>query len=109
VTEVTPQEYRVLQFCEKEVVTMKEILAKATIIDVRTPNEYLQGHFPGALNIPLHELTARLTEIKEMKQPIVMYCLSGGRSGVAVSLLKQTGVAEVYNAGGIQDILQYKQ
>jgi phage shock protein E len=38
-----------------------------------------------------------------------MYCLSGARSGVAVSLLKQTGIAEVYNAGGIGDILRYKQ
>jgi len=88
---------------------MKDILAKATIIDVRTPNEYQQGHFPGALNIPLAEVSVRLSEIKGMKQPIVMYCLSGARSGVAVSLLKQTGVAEVYNAGGIGDILGYKQ
>lgn len=88
---------------------MEQILAKASIIDVRTPGEYHQGHYPGAVNIPLNELPQRMDECRELKQPIVMYCLSGNRSGMAVSLLKQTGITEVYNGGGIYDLLQYKK
>ena len=88
---------------------MEEILPIASVVDVRTPNEYEQGHYPGAINIPLNELQNRLHEFKAMKQPIVVYCLSGARSSAAVSILKYTGIDEVYNAGGINDILRYKK
>ena len=87
---------------------MKEILNNASIVDVRTPGEYDEGHYPGAVNIPLNELPQRMTEFKEMKKPIVAYCRSGSRSGLAVSILKQNGLNEVYNAGGLYDILQLK-
>jgi len=83
---------------------MKEILNKASVIDVRTPGEYLDGHYPGAINIPLNELTERLDEFKKMQQPIVAYCRSGARSGMAVSVLKQNGFNEVYNGGGLIDL-----
>ena len=83
---------------------MKEILNKASIVDVRTPGEYLDGHYPGAINIPLNELPQRLDEFKEMKKPIVAYCRSGARSGVAISVLKQNGFSEVYNGGGLFDL-----
>ncbi|HWI90058.1 MAG TPA: rhodanese-like domain-containing protein [Flavisolibacter sp.] len=83
---------------------MKEILNKASVVDVRTPSEYLDGHYPGAVNIPLNELAQRLNEFREMKKPIVAYCRSGARSGMAVSLLKQNGFSEVYNGGGLFDL-----
>lgn len=83
---------------------MKEILNKASIVDVRTPGEYLDGHYPGAVNIPLNELSQRLDELKEMKKPIVAYCRSGARSGMAVSVLQQNGFSEVYNGGGLYDL-----
>lgn len=53
---------------------MKEILNNASIIDVRTPGEFEDGHYPGAVNIPLNELPQRLEELEEMKKPIVAYC-----------------------------------
>lgn len=87
---------------------MKEILNNASIIDVRTLAEYEGGHYPGAVNIPLNELPQRLEEFEEMKKPIVAYCRSGARSSMAVSILKQSGLNEVYNAGGLEDILQFK-
>ncbi len=87
---------------------MKEILNNASIIDVRTPGEFGDGHYPGAVNIPLNELPQRLEELEEIKKPIVAYCRSGARSSMAVSILKQNGLNEVYNAGGLQDILQFK-
>lgn len=83
---------------------MKEILQKASIVDVRTQSEYEQGHYPDAINIPLNELPQRLDEFKEMKKPIVAYCRSGARSGMAVSLLQQNGLSEVYNGGGLFDL-----
>jgi phage shock protein E len=83
---------------------MKEVLKKASVVDVRTPGEYLEGHYPGAINIPLNELQNRLEEFKELKAPIVAYCRSGARSGMAVSLLKQNGFNEVYNGGGLFDL-----
>jgi phage shock protein E len=87
---------------------MKEILNNASIIDVRSPDEYEDGHYAGAVNIPLNELPQRLKELEEMKKPIVAYCRSGARSSMAVSILKQNGLNEVYNAGGLEDILQLK-
>jgi phage shock protein E len=83
---------------------MKEILSKASVVDVRTPGEYHESHYPGAINIPLNELTERLDEFKNMQQPIVAYCRSGARSGMAVSVLKQNGFNEVYNGGGLIDL-----
>jgi phage shock protein E len=88
---------------------MEHILKIASVIDVRTPPEFEQGHYPGAVNIPLHELPHRLDEFRNMKLPIVLYCLSGSRSGMAVSLLKQTGISDVYNGGGISNLLQHKK
>ena len=67
---------------------MKQLLDNVTVIDVRTPEEFSGNHFPDAINIPLNELSQRLGEIKLMKQPIVVYCRSGNRSEMAVSIMK---------------------
>ena len=64
---------------------MNKLLDNATILDVRTREEFSDNHYPGAINIPLNELQQRLSEIKVMKQPIVAYCRSGNRSEMAVS------------------------
>ena len=85
---------------------MKSKFENATILDVRTPEEFSGNHYPGAINIPLNELPQRMEEIKAMKQPIVAYCRSGNRSGQAVSILKQNGFTEVYNGGGLDDMLK---
>ena len=50
-------------------------------------------------------LEANLTKIAEMPKPIVVYCLSGGRSGIATGLINQSGLQEVYNGGGIHNLL----
>jgi phage shock protein E len=81
-------------------------LDKATVVDVRTPQEYEENHFPGAINIPLDQIQQRLPEFKKMESPIVAYCRSGNRSGMAVSLLKQNGINEVYNGGGLDELLK---
>jgi phage shock protein E len=70
----------------------------AYLVDVRSQNEFNAGHAPGTLNIPLHELTNRLSEIPK-EAPIVLCCASGTRSGMARMLLKKNGYKEVYNIG----------
>ena len=87
---------------------MKSIMENATTLDVRTPEEFSGSHYPNAVNIPLNELPQRLAEIKEMKHPIVAYCRSGNRSGMAVSILKQNGLIDLHNGGALSDLLQQK-
>ena len=77
----------------------------ATIIDVRSPMEFESEHFPGAQNIPLEEVNLKITEIGAMPKPIVVYCRSGNRSGMAKTILNQQGINEVYNGGGVYDML----
>jgi len=81
-----------------------KIKAGAKIIDVRTAGEFADEAYPGALNIPLAGLAARLGELGPKDSPIVLYCASGARSAQAARLLKQEGFADVVNAGGLDDM-----
>ena len=65
-----------------------------TIVDVREPVEYRGGHVAGAINVPLSAFDPR--RIPDGK-PVVVYCASGARSGMAVGMLKQAGFADVRN------------
>jgi len=78
------------------------------VIDVREINEFESGHFEGAINIPLGNIPMRIDELKAMNGPIVVYCRSGNRSGMAMSLLKQAGLIDVYNGGALEDMLAYQ-
>jgi rhodanese-related sulfurtransferase len=73
-----------------------------TLIDVRTAEEFIQGHIPGAVNIDLQVLTNRLKDVPKDKA-VVLYCRSGNRSGQAAGLLHQAGFTEIYDLGGIGD------
>ena len=85
---------------------MMEALKDISIVDVRTPEEYACEHFPNAVNIPLDQVNPRIEEFRKMKKPIIAYCRSGYRSGVAVSILKQNGIADAVNGGGLDDLKQ---
>lgn len=85
---------------------MKDLINKGTVVDVRSPQEFAGEHFPGAINISLEQVAQKVNEFKEMPTPIITYCRSGNRSGVAVSMLKQAGIADVINGGGLDDLLQ---
>lgn len=86
--------------------SLKELIKDPTtvVVDVRSPWEYEIKHIPGAKNIPLEEVSGKVEEIKSFKRPVVLYCQSGNRSGMALTLLKQLGVADVFNGGGLRDI-----
>ena len=61
---------------------------KTTIVDVRTPGEFIGGHVAGSINIPLSDVPARLDEFRKMEN-IVLCCASGGRSGQVTMFLQQ--------------------
>ncbi len=71
----------------------------ALIIDVRTPDEFKSGHIPQSQNIPLQILGQKINTIKSKGKPVIAVCASGGRSGMATTMLKNAGV-NVVNGGG---------
>lgn len=75
-----------------------------TIVDVRSHAEFNAGSIPGAINIPLDEVADRWHEFQEMHKPVVLFCRSGTRSGIAVSLLQQYGIPDLFNGGSIENI-----
>lgn len=74
-----------------------------TIVDVRTHAEFMGGNVAGSINIPLQEVPERIEEFRNMQQPLILCCLSGGRSGQATSFLKSHGIA-CENGGSWMDI-----
>jgi rhodanese-related sulfurtransferase len=71
----------------------------AAVLDVRNPDEYEQGHVPGAKLIPLGELGARQEEIPD-GDPVYVVCASGGRSLAATKAMVEAGYRAVSVAGG---------
>lgn len=74
-----------------------------TIVDVRTRAEFMGGNVAGSINIPLQELQDRMDEIRALKQPLVLCCASGNRSGQATYILSQQGI-ECCNGGSWLDV-----
>lgn len=73
----------------------------AVLLDVRTVDEYRQGHIDGSLNIPLQSIHAVKNNISDLDKPIYVHCLSGARSAQATSVLKSMGYTNVTDIGGI--------
>ncbi len=65
---------------------------KGTIVDVRTAEEFMEGHVSGSYNIPLQQIRSKLAEIKSMKHPNILCCASGNRSAQAHGYLSMEGV-----------------
>ena len=88
--------------------TIAELLRseKTSVIDVRSPQEFMGGHVAGSINIPLNEIPQHLDDLKKMEH-IVLCCASGGRSGQAAMFLKQNGI-ECINGGSWTDVNYYK-
>ena len=78
------------------------------VVDVRTPEEFYGGAFPGAINIPLDELHMRIDELGHKSREITLYCASGARSAYAQRGLMQMGFTNVKNGGGIMQMMRYR-
>lgn len=81
---------------------------QAILLDVRSEREFEAGHLEGAVHIPHDQLADRLAEIEalsagEAPRPIVTYCRSGHRAGLAKQTLIDAGYTEVTNLGGMKD------
>ena len=72
----------------------------AVLLDVRTPEEYREGHIPGSQNIPLQSLDKTEQVIDNKDTPVFVYCYSGSRSRQAVGFLEKMGYTNVKNIGG---------
>jgi hydroxyacylglutathione hydrolase len=73
--------------------------ATVRVLDVRAAGEYSGGHVPGAINVPLPELSARKEELPRDAQ-LAVICAGGYRSSAAASLLARAGFAHVVNVRG---------
>jgi len=89
-----------------EEINLKEIIANgAIVIDVRTKDEYNDGHLNGSLNIPLDELENSMSWlIKDV--PVVLVCASGSRSEYGKQMLKNNGYEKVFNGGSWDNLGQ---
>ena len=88
----------------------KMVSKGAILLDVRSPQEYREGHLKGAISIPEYELANRCSkELKNKDQEIIVYCSSGSRSKKAQKQLQRKGYIKVYNLyNGIQNYWDFK-
>ena len=92
------------QISMDEAVKMMRDEKNYIILDVRRPDEYAEGHIPGAINVPNEEIgTAEIPELPDKAQLILVYCRSGRRSKEAAEKLVKLGYTNVVEFGGILD------
>ncbi|MEP6864680.1 MAG: rhodanese-like domain-containing protein [Deltaproteobacteria bacterium] len=87
----------------------KLIAAGATVLDVRTPEEFADGHLPSATNLPVEDVAQRIAEVDKLvggdkTKPVVVYCSKGGRAAKAKQALEASGYTNVVNGGGFGDL-----
>lgn len=98
-----------------DVAATKEFLAqqpKALVLDVRTEEEFAQGHLAHAVRIAVSDVDfiERVKKVATPDQPILVYCRSGGRSAKAVATLKAAGFTQLHELdGGITAWLEKKE
>ena len=74
---------------------------QSLVLDVRTPDEYTAGHVPNAINIPHDQIDAHLAELEAHKSgPVVVYCKSGRRAGLAAEALAESGFTNLLHLTG---------
>ena len=92
-----PKDYYTIQKIDK----LKNI-KNSLLVDVREPLEYIAGHIPKAINIPLRTLTQNLAQIPH-DQPVILYCSTGYRTAMGVMTLQLLGYS---NVGGFPPSIQ---
>jgi rhodanese-related sulfurtransferase len=75
----------------------KLVAAGIKVVDVRTPAEFADGHVPGAVNIPFDQMPQRFAELGPPSTPVLLYCRTGHRSGIASGTLKEKGFTRIYD------------
>lgn len=76
-------------------------------IDVRSPEEFNEGHLQGAVNVPHDQIASQIARISPDKTaPVNLYCRSGRRAEAALQELKKMGYTNVTNHGGYEDLVK---
>ena len=70
------------------------------ILDVRSAEEFAEGHVPGALNVPHSEIASRLATLGSIQKPVLVYCRSGRRADIALKALADLGFERLYHLDG---------
>ena len=97
----TTKESGYTQLSMNDAVIMMQDVSNYLIVDVRTVEEYKEGHIPSAINIPNESITDRPDELPNIDQILFVYCRSGNRSKQASDKLVKLGYTNVYEIGGI--------
>ena len=79
---------------------LKSKLKDAIILDVRTPEEFAQGHLTNAVNINIYGNFEEEVKKLDKDKPVLVYCRSGHRSGIAAKKMQKLGFKKVYNLSG---------
>ncbi|MDU0113129.1 MAG: rhodanese-related sulfurtransferase [Psychrosphaera sp.] len=86
-----------------KLITANELLQQKdnyVILDVRSEDEFNQGHIDGAINIPHYAVLDELDQLKSFDKPIVVHCRSGKRAWKAEKMLMQNGVTNLIHLQG---------
>jgi len=77
-------------------------LPDAPLIDVRTRQEYANGHIPGSINVDIRskDFEERIRAAASADRPVLLYCQKGIRSGRAANLMSDMGYPEIYDLEG---------
>lgn len=99
--------YRCWQNGDITIEELKEKVSQgAMLLDVRSKQEYNEGHLQGAVNVPDFELINRIQkEIPKKNQLIIIYCQYGGRSRNAYMIMRRLGYTNIYNLYGGLDMI----
>ncbi len=82
---------------------LNAIAEGALLVDVRTKEEFTHGSVPGAINIPLNNITSNLEKFKN-QTGIIVFCASGNRSRTAKMILEENRIKNVINSGSWKDV-----
>ena len=92
------------QISMNEAVKMMKDEKNYIILDARRPDEFAEGHIPGAINVPNEEIgTTEIAKLPNKSQLILVYCRSGRRSKEASEKLVKLGYTNIVEFGGILD------
>jgi phage shock protein E len=105
-SQLLPQEAELAPLpLDREHVQLEAHDEAALLIDVRSYAEFMNGHLPGALCLPLPRLAQDvLHRVPDRETPVLLYCATGARAEQALSLLRQMGYHAVRNGGSAIDL-----
>lgn len=88
---------------QSEMSIKNQVQNGAFLVDVRTPEEFAEGSFPGSVNIPLSEVENRVAEF-EGKKSVIVFCRTGNRSAQAIEILENNGIEKVTNGINVENM-----